>query len=75
LREETLYGFIIYKKNVTSLHVKTRIKKVRKLAMADKFETKVQIETEFKSELVPTGNQSFFIPEMEKLDKPLQSRN
>jgi len=49
--------------------------KIPETAVADKVETKVPIETEFKSEVVSTGSaSSFFIPEMEKLDKFLQQK-
>ncbi|MCJ7552606.1 MAG: hypothetical protein MUO34_01870 [Ignavibacteriaceae bacterium] len=50
-------------------------RKVRETAVVDKVETKVPIETEFKSDLVSTSSSSsFFIPEMEKLDKSLQQK-
>ncbi len=50
-------------------------KKTPETAVADKVETKVPIETEFKSDVVSTGSaSSFFIPEMEKLDKSLQQK-
>lgn len=50
-------------------------KKVKESTVADKFEARVPIETEFKSELVSTGSSaSFFIPELGKLDKPLQQK-
>lgn len=50
-------------------------KKVKESTVADKFEARVPIETEFKSELVSTGSSaSFFIPELGKLEKPLQQK-
>lgn len=59
------------KKNVSSSR-KNEDKKQEKLAMADNFETKVQNKPEHNSEY--SGSSTFFIPEMEKLDKSLQSR-
>lgn len=59
------------KKNVNSSR-KNEDKKAEKLAMADNFETKVQGKTELSAEY--SGSSTFFIPEMEKLDKSLQSR-
>lgn len=59
------------KKNVNSSR-KNEDKKPEKLAMADNFETKVQSNPEHTAEY--SGSSTFFIPEMEKLDKSLQSR-
>jgi hypothetical protein len=50
-------------------------KKGQEPAVAEKFDSKMSIDTEFKSELVSTGNStSFFIPELSKLEKPLQQK-
>lgn len=50
-------------------------KKVQETAVIEKIESKVPIETEFKSDSIATSSNSvFFIPEMEKLDKALQQK-
>lgn len=50
-------------------------KRGQEQVVTEKSETKVPVNTEFRSEVVSTGNSSsFFIPELSKLEKPLQQK-
>lgn len=50
-------------------------KRTQESSVAEKYESRAPVDTEFKSELISTGSStSFFIPELNKLEKNLQQK-